>query len=277
MAKWECPGCGRVRATAFCPSCGEEPLRPRDLGVGDMAGQLARGLSSVDGRLARTLRLLLTRPGALTEAHVAGRRRPYLGPLQTFLLANALFFTVQSLTQFDIFSSPLASHLNQQDWSPLARPLVAERLARDGLELAAYAPEFDRAAVLNAKGLIILMVLAFVPFLPALFFGARRRFGAHVVFALHFYAFVLVLLCVSLLLAEAQLLAGGEGLASRAVDLTLSIFNLSACAAYLWLALSFYGSSGLARLLKAIALAMAVAAIALGYRFAIFLITLYLP
>jgi uncharacterized protein DUF3667 len=276
MAKWKCPGCARFRTTAFCPTCGEEPLRPRDLDLRDLAGQLARGLSSLDGRLARTFRLLLTRPGALTAAHVQGRRRPYLGPLQTFLLANALFFTVQSLTQFDIFSSPLGSHLTRQDWSPLARPLVAERLAERGLELAAYAPEFDRAAVLNAKGLIILMVLAFVPLLPALFYGARRRFGAHVVFALHFYAFVLILLCVSLLLAEGQLLAGGDGLESRAVDLTLSIFNLSACAAYLWLALPFYGSSGRARLLKAIVLAMAVGAIALGYRFAIFLITLYL-
>jgi hypothetical protein len=52
MAKWKCPGCARVRTTAFCPTCGEKPLRPRDLGLGDLAGQFARGLSSVDGKLA---------------------------------------------------------------------------------------------------------------------------------------------------------------------------------------------------------------------------------
>lgn len=276
MKKWSCPGCGRVRATRYCPTCGEEPLRERDLSLPDLIGQFARALSSIDGRLALSFRTLLTRPGALTEAHVAGRRRAYLGPLPLFLLANALFFAVQSITHFNIFSSPLDSHLHHQDWSALAQALVAARLADRGLSLAAYAPLFDQAAILNAKALIVLMALAFVPFLPALFYGARRRFGAHVVFALHLYAFILLLLSFSLLLAEAQLLAGGDGLASPRVDMALTLFNVTACAAYLYLAASFYGSRGLPRLAKSVALALAVGAIVLGYRFAIFMITLHL-
>ena len=96
------------------------------------------------------------------------------------------------------------------------------------------------------------MALAFVPLLPALFFGARRRFGAHVVFALHLYAFILLLFSVSLLLAEAQLLAGGDGLASPRVDMALTLFNLAACGVYLWFAVgTFYGSRGPARIAKA--------------------------
>ncbi len=276
MRKWSCPSCGRTRATAFCPSCGEEPLRPRDLTVTDMSGQFLRQFSNLDARLARSFRTLLTRPGALSAAHVAGRRRAYLGPLQVFFLANAIFFAVQSFTHFNIFSSTLDSHLNQQDWSPVAQALVADRLAAKGTTLAAFAPGFDRAAILNAKALIILMALAFVPFLPALFHGARRRLGAHVVFALHLYAFILLLLSVSLLLAEAQLRLGGRGLASPAVDMSLTLFNLGACAAYLWVAIgAFYGSRGLARMAKAAGLAFAIGLIVLAYRFAIFLITLW--
>jgi hypothetical protein len=276
VSKWRCPSCGRVRATAFCPTCGEEPLRPRDLSVPDMSGQFLRQFSNVDGRLARTFRTLLTAPGALSEAHVAGRRRAFLGPLQTFFLANAVFFAIQSFTQFNIFSSTLDSHLTQQDWAPIAHSLVADRLAAKGTTMAAFAPGFDRAAILNAKALIILMALAFAPLLPALFFGARRRFGAHVVFALHVYAFILLLYSFSLLLAEAQLLAGGDGLASPRVDMALTLFNLAACGAYLWFAAgTFYGSRGPARIAKAAGLAFAVGMIVLAYRFAIFLITLY--
>ena len=142
--------------------------------------------------------------------------------------------------------------------------------------MAAFAPGFDRAAILNAKALIILMALAFVPLLPALFFRAQRRFGAHVVFALHFYAFILILLSLSLLLAEAQLLAGGDGLASPRVDLALTLFNLAACGAWLYPAIgTFYGSRGPGRIAKAAALAFAVGLIVLAYRFAIFLITLW--
>jgi hypothetical protein len=274
--RWTCPGCGRRRVSAYCPACGEEPLRPRDLKVDDLAGRIFQGFSSVDGRLMRSFRVLLTRPGALSTVYVAGRRRAYLGPLQLFFIANALFFAVQSLTHIDIFSSPLDSHLHHQDWSALARPLVAERLADTHRALAAFAPDFDRAARLNAKALIILMALALAPLLPLMFRRPRRPFGAHAVFALHAHSFILLLLCVSLLLAEAELAGGGAGLASARVDIALSLFNLAAIGTYLWFAArSFYGSRGLPLAVKSALLAVAVGAIALGYRFIIFLITLY--
>jgi primosomal protein N' len=59
VTKWRCPSCGRVRATAYCPICGEEPLRARDLGLRDMTGRFPSALSSLDGRLARSFRTLL--------------------------------------------------------------------------------------------------------------------------------------------------------------------------------------------------------------------------
>jgi hypothetical protein len=274
--KWTCPSCGLRRANAFCPSCGEEPLRPRDLKVDDLAGRMFNAFSSVDGRLMRSFRALLTRPGSLTQAYVAGRRRAYIGPLQLFLIANALFFALQSWTQFAIFSSTLDSHLHHQDWRELARPLTQAQLEVRHLTLDAFAPIFDRAAVLNAKALIILMALAFVPFLPILFPRPRRPFGAHVLFAVHLYSFVLILMCVALLLAEVDLLLGGGGLEAPAVDIALTLFNLAACAAYLWFAIgAFYGSRGLARIFKVAALTAAIGGLALGYRFTIFLITLY--
>ena len=265
-----------MRATAFCPSCGEEPLRPRDLTVRDMSGQFLRALSSVDGKLMRSFRLLLTRPGELSVAHVAGRRRACLGPLQLFFIANALFFAIESVTHANIFSSTLASHLQQQDWSPIAQALADRRVAAKGVTLAAFAPAFDHAAVLNAKALIILMALAFAPFLPAFFYGAHRRFGAHIVFALHLYTFLLLLFCLSLVLAEIELRLGGAGLASPVVDLVLTLFNLGASGLYLYLAIgAFYGARGISRVAKAAGLAAVILGITLGYRFVIFLVTLY--
>jgi hypothetical protein len=274
--KWTCPGCGRRRATAFCPSCGEEKLRPRDLKVDDLARRIFAAFSSVDGKLMRSFRALLATPGALSGYYVAGERRSWLGPLQLFLIANALFFAVQSWTHLAIFSSPLESHLHNQDWQEIARSMTAARLQARHETLAAFATVFDSAALLNAKALIILMALAFVPFLPLLYPGARRAFGAHVVFALHLYAFILLLMCVSILLAEVDLLLGGGGLASEPVDIALSLFNLAACAVYLYPATGrFYGSRGAARIAKVAALTAAIGAIVLAYRFTIFLITLY--
>jgi len=245
VRKWTCPSCGRNRATAFCPSCGEEPLRPRDLTLPDLVRQFLKAFSSVDGKLVRSVRALLTRPGELSVAHVAGRRRAYLGPLQLFLIANALFVAVQALTRTSIFSSPLDSHLNRQDWSGFARALVADRLAARGSALADYAQAFDRAAATNAKALIVLMALAFAPLLAMLFPRAGRAFGAHIVFALHAYAFILVVMCVSLIAAAVEALAGGGGLDSPWVDDSLTLFNLLACGAYLYIAVGAFWSFGI--------------------------------
>jgi len=273
---WTCPSCGRGRRGRFCPHCGEERLRPRDLTLGDLAIRLAENVSSIDGKLFRSFRSILTAPGALTAAHVSGQRRRFIGPLALFFIANGVFVLLQSLLGVHTLSSPLDSHLHQQDWGAFAQTLVDHRLRATGETLAAYAAVFDDAVMFNARALMILMVAAFVP-LPLLLFHDRHRgAGVHVVFALHLYVFVLALACAALLLAEGQLLLGGGGLRAPAVDLTLSIFNLAACAIYIYLALGpVYQSSGAPRVAKAVALAVAVGAIFVGYRFAIFAITLF--
>src|SRR4051812_45666487 len=103
LAPWTCPTCRVTVGTPFCPTCGERPLAG-DLALKGLGAQAARSLGGVDGRLLRSLRLLIGRPGALTQAYQDGRRKPFIGPFQLFLLANLVFFTVQSLTHTKIFS-----------------------------------------------------------------------------------------------------------------------------------------------------------------------------
>jgi len=94
----------------FCPQCGEERLRPGDLGMRDLSAQLVKNASSIDGKLVRSWRGLLTRPGQLTAAYISGERRRTLSPLALFFIANAIFVGVQLLTGVNILSSPLDSH-----------------------------------------------------------------------------------------------------------------------------------------------------------------------
>ena len=273
---WECPDCGQVWRSRFCPQCGEEPLRPDDLTLRDLAIKLGQSISSMDGKAAKTFRSLILEPGRLTVAHVRGQRRPFIGPLKVFLIANALFFAAQSAIRTNVLSSTLQSHLFQQDWKSVAQSMVAAHLRANHLTLAEYAPAFDTAVVLYAKSLIILMVLALAPVLALTFWRSHRPIGAHIVFALHLYAFVLLLFCVSLGITELDLLSGGSGLASPQLDTALSLLNLAACFAYLYLAIGrAYGTQGLTRALAALFLSVCVAAIVIGYRFLMFVVTLW--
>lgn len=273
---WTCPTCKVSVATPFCSQCGEEPVAPSDLTLRGLAAKVLHALTSIDARAARSSKLLLHRPGELTLAWASGIRKPYVAPFQLFLIANVLFFAVQWVTGENVFSSSLDSHLHHQDWSQLAQSVLSRRLEATHTSLAAYEPTFDRAIVLNAKSLILLMAFVFSLLLPLAFIRERRPFMTHVVFSLHLYTFFLLLFIIALLLAKASASLGAGGLDNPMVDNVLSVMNLTACAVYVYLAIHrAYGATGVQRIVKAIALALAVAAIALGYRFALFFITLY--
>ena len=276
IASWTCPSCKVTVATPFCARCGEEPLPPRDLTLRGLAEKIVHALTSIDARAARSAWALLRHPGQLTLAWTGGVRKPYVAPFQLFLIANVIFFALQWLTGENVFSSPLASHLHQQDWSTLAQSLLVTRLQATHASIEQYGPVFDRAVVLNAKSLILLMAVPFALLLPLAFFRERRPFMAHVVFSLHLYTFLLLVFCIALLAAKLSALLGFGGLDAPHVDNVLSIANLAIGAIYIYLAVGpVYAATGASRVAKAIVLALAVAAIVLGYRFLLFVITLY--
>jgi len=274
-APWTCPSCAVVVATPYCSGCGERPVLPRDVTLRGLLHQLFQAISSIDGRLLRSLRALVTRPGALTVAWVRGPRKPYLGPIQLFFLANVTFVAAQSLTGTNVFSSTLESHLHRQDWSPVAQRMVDARLASKPTTLKDYEPVFDRAVAFNAKSLVIVMTLPFVVLLPVLFVRDRRPFAVHMVFSLHVYSFLLILYTAALAVSAVDLMRGGIGLDSPRIDTILTLFNLAASAAYLYVAIgAVYDARGATRVVGSLTLAVAILAIAQAYRFGLLVLTL---
>jgi len=273
---WTCPTCHTTVSTPYCPGCGERPLRPRELTFRGLLGQLLGALTTVDGRLLRTFRCLIGRPGFLTLAYLQGQRKPYVGPVPLFLIANALFFAIESLTGGKVFTTPLDAHLHTQPWSPTAELLVSHRLAARQMTLESYAPVFDHAVAVNARSLIVFMALSFVGALAIVFPGNRRPPVTHALFSLHLYAFLLPLLCIATTVPPIDEWFGGGGFASEGLDHALSVILLSASAIYLFVATGrVYGATGAGRSVKVLVLTTAVAAIVLGYRFVLLLITLY--
>ena len=109
---WICAACNTTVSTPYCPRCGERPLRARELTLRGLFDLLVQAFTSIDGRLIRSLRYLVSRPGFLTVAYLQGRRKPYVGPVPLFLIANVMFFATESLTGGKIFTTPLDAHLH---------------------------------------------------------------------------------------------------------------------------------------------------------------------
>jgi hypothetical protein len=275
VSRWSCPTCNKLTKTPFCATCGEQALRTRDLTLRVLLDQLIEAFTNIDGRLIRSFRFLVGRPGVLTAAFLKGQRKPYLGPVALFLICNALFFATEVLTGGHVFTTPLEKHLHEQDWSEIAQTLVTQRLEAKQVTLANYAPVFDEAVAPKARSLIILMALVFSLAPASLFMRRRRPLVAHVVFSLHLYAFLLLLLSVGTAISAIGRWLG-LNLETGPGDAILSIALLLASALYMYFATRIvYGEGGMSRVLKTAVLTVIVGCVVLGYRFALFIITLY--
>jgi hypothetical protein len=190
----ECPNCGSELVRRYCPDCGQKAPRPDDYSLREHAADFVDQVASFDGRIARTLWTLLSRPGALTIAHLAGRRARYLRPLQLFLIVNVLLFV--AAPRVPMFSYSLDNYLENSPPSPTLTSRLVQRHAHVGVIPDSYATAFDKRVEAQRKSLIILFVPALALVLHALFSwrpareGVPRRYGEHLVFSLHVLAFV---------------------------------------------------------------------------------------
>lgn len=83
-----CLDCGTVLLGPRCHHCGQPAHAHRS--VGHFVEEAVHGVLHADGKLWRTVPLLLFRPGKLTRDYVHGRRTRYVGPIGIFLLAVLL-------------------------------------------------------------------------------------------------------------------------------------------------------------------------------------------
>jgi hypothetical protein len=206
-AAGNCVSCGTLLVGHHCHVCGERRADERDLTLAGFARYALDAATNVDARLYLSLRRLIARPGLLTREFLAGRRRPYAGPLQLFLLANLVFFLLLQLGWgTSAFTTDLVHHRTQPLYGAAAERLLAERvgafqrpepgttfqerLALLTEEQAAFRRRFNEVQPRYANSLVILMVPLFALAIRLL----RRRglFVRELVFSLHVHAFLLL-------------------------------------------------------------------------------------
>jgi hypothetical protein len=91
----QCLNCGTALIGSHCHRCGQSGHIHRSLGA--IGHDLAHGVLHVEGKIWRTLPMLIFRPGELTRRYVAGERTRFLSPLALFLFSVFLMFATISL------------------------------------------------------------------------------------------------------------------------------------------------------------------------------------
>ena len=273
-ADWVCPSCGQQEGDAalYCSACGEARIGPGAQGP----GRLPDWQQSLR-RWGRTLKLLVTLPGALTVHYRDGARQRLVRPVALFLGINVVFFIAQSLSGFSVFAIPLQAHVQSQPYSDIAADLVNQRVEAKAIERHRYFDRFNAQQQTLAKASVIVLVPPLAAVLALVFRRWRAGWSVHGAHALQVMAFLLLFLCAFFPLLAA-LMRVGEAVAGRIGPGPLAdLATLAEAAVVLGYAYASCrrvyaagaGRCALAALLILVALALSL----YGHRYAVFWLT----
>jgi len=265
-----CENCGAKQPDRFCSKCGEKRVTTHDYSVKHFAEHVVETIAHVDSRALRTLWGLVRTPGLLTQEYLRGRRQRYIGPVQLFVIVNIVFALIGPNT----FRTPLAVQTHDVPFPAMKSAMVADVVARRGVEAREFAKAFDATAGLQGKTWVFAMIPGFALCLTVLY-GFRRYLFEHLVFATHFFAFTLVLVLVMGFVLESALLAFGLPPTGPSLDEVISFSILAVLGAYLFPALRrVYGDTLVGAGARTLALVVLFYPLVLAYRFLLFFITL---
>lgn len=190
-----CLNCGMPLHGEFCAGCGQR-VGPVDPGVREIVHDAWEAFTNLDGKVWRSLKLLVLKPGQLTRHYVEGRKAGFLTPVRIYLVCSIAFFLAQS------FGPPSFSP-SRPDTPPASRPVAANAAPADPSRVdrgyrrlkVNTGPIEDEIARRLPNAMFVVMPI-FAVLLQRLYRSRRRRFPAHLVFSLHIHAFFFGLLAL---------------------------------------------------------------------------------
>lgn len=223
---------------------------------------------------------MFTRPGFLTAEYLRGCRKPYLHPFQLFFVANLIYFLLQPHLGWSGLRTTLYVQLHMMSYSSFASRLVTTRISAKGLTPGQFAPLFDHVVDVQARSLVLAMVVLYALLVAALQWRRKQFFGQHLVFSLHFTAFWLMAIFVVLYPGSSMLLrfalSHGVHLPTMNWDKLIFPVALLLLLAYSFLALrTVYRESFFLSFVKALVLTISFHYVLDVYRFILFLTALY--
>lgn len=128
MQEVRCLNCGTLLSGDYCSKCGQHAHAHRT--VSAFLHDLAHGVLHFEGKVWRTLPMLLWHPGELTRDYVEGKRARFVSPMALFLFSVFLMFAVIGMS----------GSITAPDSGKVRNEMVSN-VAKDEVKLTALAAE----------------------------------------------------------------------------------------------------------------------------------------
>lgn len=232
--KTYCKNCSTELIGNYCHQCGQAAADPRK-SVKEVFVSLLAAFINWDGKLFRTIRLLLFKPGILTAYYLQGKRQAYHEPLRLFLFSSFIFFFLlifqltnleKNTRQLNFYALNDTTVIVQMPW--YTDTLYGYTIQNDEI----INLESNTSDVVLSKNILSDFIYRFKSNISYIFWFSLPLFALalkiiyrkkyflwdHWIFSLHFYSFVFIISILVLL-----------------IQITLNLFHLSSETITEWL------------------------------------------
>lgn len=217
-----CKSCGNQFAGNYCNQCGEKILLPEDRSFRTFLSNILIAITFADSKFIKTLWLVISRPGFVSNEFAEGRTVKYLKPLSLFFVLNLIYFLFPVI---QLFNASLNTQLLtlQRD---LVQDLVAHKMVSLQMsDIGSFSLIYNQKTTILAK--LMVMVFVIIASLPLnfLYRGKNRYFTDHVGFMVELACFNLFVNAIFLTLVT-RLLGLGQYLDEQVLTVIFVSTNL---------------------------------------------------
>ena len=170
-----CKSCGNKFSGNYCNNCGEKVINQSDRTLKYFFGEFINAITFADNKLWRTLRVILKKPGFLSNEFVEGRRKPYMKPVSIFFLANLIYFLFPLI---NTFTTPLEIQRNSFSYSPMVIEWVDATVAERNISYAEYRSVYNTKTTELSKLLLVVFAYMLAILFRPIHQGSKRKFFA---------------------------------------------------------------------------------------------------
>lgn len=188
-----CPNCDTTVTDSFCPHCGQQKFENSEIALSTFLIHAIPDILNIDKKFFRTLWLLLSKPGRLTNEFLWFHRAPYSMPLQLYVVIAAVFFFVSTNLDFDVTNITTLPGIGQK---------IGEQIQTKA-KLTQTSPDLIKAQLNdqleNYISLYTIIMVVVFAFALKVFYN-YWDYVEHLIFSLHFITVLLLFWMLVILL-----------------------------------------------------------------------------
>ncbi len=226
-----CANCGTAVDLHYCPKCGQKHA-PGRLHMDHLLSEFAHNYLGTDSGFFFTLREMIVRPGHAVNEFLAGKRKPYLKPVQFYLLMLTLFFLVSEL--LNVNPVEMGSQVNRDLGIQPSTELTSKKRYQQTMEVLST----------NMKVIFSMLLLVLALTMKLLYRKKPYTFTELLVFTLYVYGVSYLFSCLLAFLMVIHLPRSLHAVLNAIIYILSAIYVM-------WAIRQFYEGRGVRSWLKA--------------------------